>query len=127
MPKKKKELTHFDAQGNAVMVDVSAKASTAREAVAKGSVVMQPETLRLINTRKVKKGDVLVVAQLTISLVVLICAGLFIRSLGKAQELDPGFKTDNLVTMMVNLDLLAYDQQATLRFFPELWDVRTEL
>jgi cyclic pyranopterin monophosphate synthase len=60
----KKTLTHFDAQGNAVMVDVSAKAATHREAVAKGSVLMQPATLKLIQRRKVKKGDVLAVAQL---------------------------------------------------------------
>ncbi len=66
MPKKiaKNKLTHFDAKGNAVMVDVSAKASTVREAVAKGSVYMEAATLRLIKTRKVKKGDVLAVAQL---------------------------------------------------------------
>ena len=63
MPKKK-SLTHFDAKGNAVMVDVSAKAATMREAVAKGSVVMEPATLKLIQSRKVKKGDVLAVAQL---------------------------------------------------------------
>ena len=63
MPKKK-SLTHFDAKGNAVMVDVSVKAATMREAVAKGSVVMEPATLKLIQSRKVKKGDVLAVAQL---------------------------------------------------------------
>jgi putative ABC transport system permease protein len=62
----------------------------------------------------------LVVAQVTISLVVLICAGLFIRSLGQAHKTDPGFQTDNLVTMRINLDLLAYDQEATRRFFAEL-------
>lgn len=66
MPKKKvkKKLTHFDGKGNAVMVDVSAKASTSREAVAKGSVYMEAATLKLITSRKVKKGDVLAVAQL---------------------------------------------------------------
>jgi cyclic pyranopterin phosphate synthase len=66
MAKKKaaKKLTHFDAKGNAVMVDVSAKAATVREAVAKGSVYMEAATLKLIKSRKVKKGDVLAVAQL---------------------------------------------------------------
>jgi cyclic pyranopterin monophosphate synthase len=66
MPKSrpKKNLTHFDAKGNAVMVDVSAKAATHREAVAKGAVLMQPATLKLIQRRQVKKGDVLAVAQL---------------------------------------------------------------
>lgn len=62
----------------------------------------------------------LVIAQVTISIVVLICAGLFIRSLRKAVEIDPGFKTDNLVTMMINPRLLGYDQKAIWRFFPEL-------
>ncbi|TQV79139.1 cyclic pyranopterin monophosphate synthase MoaC [Denitrobaculum tricleocarpae] len=58
------EFTHFDAEGNAVMVDVSEKETTERIAVAKGSVVMQPETLELIAEGSVKKGDVLTVAQL---------------------------------------------------------------
>jgi macrolide transport system ATP-binding/permease protein len=62
----------------------------------------------------------LVVVQVTISLVVLICAGLFIRSLGQAVKTDPGFKTENLVTMMLNPNLLAYDQETSRRFFREL-------
>ena len=63
----------------------------------------------------------LVVAQVTISIIVLICAGLFIRSLGKARQTDPGFQTDNLVTMMINPSLLAYGEEETARrFFPEL-------
>jgi putative ABC transport system permease protein len=63
----------------------------------------------------------LVVAQVTISLVVLICAGLFIRNLAQVRQTDPGFQTENLVTMMINPSLLAYDpQETTRRFFPEL-------
>ncbi len=58
------DLTHFDSDGNAVMVDVSAKAETERVAVAKGSVHMKPATLALIRDRGMKKGDVLSVAQL---------------------------------------------------------------
>jgi cyclic pyranopterin phosphate synthase len=57
-------LTHFDAKGDAVMVDVSAKAETERVAVAQGSVVMSKATLDLILARGVSKGDVLSVAQL---------------------------------------------------------------
>jgi cyclic pyranopterin phosphate synthase len=57
-------LSHFDAAGNAVMVDVSAKAATERVAVASGRVLMRPETLALIERGGVKKGDVLSVAQL---------------------------------------------------------------
>ncbi len=56
--------THFDAEGKAVMVDVSDKDISERIAVAKGSVIMQPETLALIRDGGVKKGDVLSVARL---------------------------------------------------------------
>jgi len=62
----------------------------------------------------------LVVAQVTISIVVLICAGLFIRSLGKALETDPGFRTDNLITMQINPKLLGYDQPTIWRQFREI-------
>jgi cyclic pyranopterin phosphate synthase len=58
------KLTHIDDAGNAVMVDVSAKDVTERVATAKGSVLMEPATLALIQTRGVKKGDVLSIAQL---------------------------------------------------------------
>lgn len=58
------DFTHLDADGNAVMVDVSNKAVSERMAVAKGSVIMAPETLQRIIDRGVKKGDVLSVAQL---------------------------------------------------------------
>jgi len=58
------DLTHFDADGNARMVDVSVKDATERTATARGSVLMQPETAALIRDRGVKKGDVLSVAQL---------------------------------------------------------------
>lgn len=57
------DLTHFDEHGHARMVDVSAKADTEREAVAKGEVRMQPQTLALIREGRVAKGDVLAVAQ----------------------------------------------------------------
>lgn len=56
--------THFDAEGNAVMVDVSAKETTARTATARGRVMMQRDTLLKIKEGGFKKGDVLAVAQL---------------------------------------------------------------
>jgi len=62
--KKAKALTHFDARGNAHMVDVGAKEITERIAVARASVSMQPATFRLIKDKKAAKGDVLAVAQL---------------------------------------------------------------
>jgi macrolide transport system ATP-binding/permease protein len=84
-------------------------------AVIKGGAAGPSHSRRRWNLR-----GALVVAQVTISIVVLICAGLFIRSLGQARKTDPGFQTENLVTMMINLDLLTYDQETSLRFYPEL-------
>ena len=57
-------LTHFDAQGQAHMVDVGAKAATHRVAVAEGHIHMLPATLTLILQGHAKKGDVLGVARL---------------------------------------------------------------
>jgi cyclic pyranopterin phosphate synthase len=57
-------LTHFDAEGRAVMVDVGDKPVTDRRAIAEGTVVMLPETLRLIADGRAAKGDVLAVARL---------------------------------------------------------------
>ncbi len=57
-------LTHFDAQGQAVMVDVSGKSETARTATARARVSMQPATLRLVREGGAKKGDVLGTARL---------------------------------------------------------------
>jgi len=57
------KLTHFNENGRSRMVDVSEKADTEREAVAKGSIIMKPETVQLIKEGKMKKGDVLAVAQ----------------------------------------------------------------
>ncbi|MCS6993191.1 MAG: cyclic pyranopterin monophosphate synthase MoaC [Anaerolineales bacterium] len=58
------QLTHLDETGRAHMVDVGAKADTERLAVAKGEVVMKPETLALLRAGQLKKGDVLTVAQI---------------------------------------------------------------
>ena len=57
-------LSHVDETGRARMVDVGAKAETQRVAVARGSVFMKPETLRLIESNGFKKGDVLGVARI---------------------------------------------------------------
>lgn len=57
-------LTHFDAQGQAHMVDVGAKPATHRVAVAEGRIRMQPSTLELIRQGSAKKGDVLGVARI---------------------------------------------------------------
>lgn len=57
------ELTHFNDQGRARMVDVTDKAVTCRRAVAAGTVLVNPETLERIRKGTLKKGDVLAVAQ----------------------------------------------------------------
>jgi cyclic pyranopterin monophosphate synthase len=57
-------LTHFDAQGQAHMVDVAAKPATHRVAVATGRIEMQAATLALIESGTAKKGDVLGVARI---------------------------------------------------------------
>jgi len=57
------ELTHLDSEGRAHMVDVGEKDITRREAVARGAVLMRPETLRLIVAGGLPKGDVLAVAR----------------------------------------------------------------
>ena len=57
------ELTHLDAKGHAQMVNVGEKAITKREAIAKGSVVMKPETLALIAGGEIEKGDALAIAR----------------------------------------------------------------
>lgn len=57
------ELTHFDKEGRARMVDVSGKAETLREAIVRGSIFMKRETFKKIMTGKIAKGDVLSVAK----------------------------------------------------------------
>ena len=58
------DFTHFDKDGNAVMVDVGDKSETQRTATARGTVLMQAETMQKIIAGGFKKGDVLTVAQL---------------------------------------------------------------
>ena len=57
------EFTHFDDKGNAYMVDVSGKEVTHRVAVAEGTIAVSREVMDAIKGRKVKKGDMLTVAQ----------------------------------------------------------------
>lgn len=57
-------LTHFDAQGQAHMVDVGAKAHTHRVAVAGGRIDMQPGTMAIVQSGTAKKGDVLGIARI---------------------------------------------------------------
>ena len=58
------ELTHFDAHGQAHMVDVGGKAATHRTAIVQGRIVMNPDTLVIILSGTAKKGDVLGIARI---------------------------------------------------------------
>ena len=87
------ELTHFDEQGSARMVDVSCKEETSREAVAMGRAIMQPKTLNLILDRKVAKGDVFSVARV---------AG--IMAAKKTAELIPLCHALNLTSVEISFD-----------------------
>ena len=64
LPNTPSPLTHFDAQGQAHMVDVGAKAATHRVAVASGRIQMLPSTLALVQAGAAKKGDVLGIARI---------------------------------------------------------------
>ncbi|MDI9849448.1 cyclic pyranopterin monophosphate synthase MoaC [Rhodoblastus sp. 17X3] len=64
MTAEKPGLTHINAAGEAHMVDVSAKPRTERQAVARGAVVMAPETLALCLSGQAKKGDVFATARI---------------------------------------------------------------
>lgn len=57
------KLTHLDEEGKAKMVDVSEKPFTEREAIARSSVYMRPETIKLIRDKAIPKGDVIAVAR----------------------------------------------------------------
>ncbi len=59
-----KRLSHVDRRGRARMVDISDKDETSREAIARGVIIMQPATLRMIQKGEVPKGDVLAAARL---------------------------------------------------------------
>ncbi|MCM5570660.1 cyclic pyranopterin monophosphate synthase MoaC [Burkholderiaceae bacterium FT117] len=60
----KQTLTHFDAAGHAHMVDIADKAVTHRVAVARGTILMKPETLALVRSGTAKKGDVIGIARI---------------------------------------------------------------
>lgn len=95
------EFTHFDSNGNAVMVDVSEKQVTERTAVARGGIKVNSEIMEAVLNRTVKKGDVLGVARVagilgvkqTPSLIPM-CHPIFIGKCGIDFEID---KADNVI------------------------------
>lgn len=90
----KETLTHFDKKGKSKMVDISNKSATRREAVAVGAVYMKKQTLNIITTKKVSKGDVFETARL---------AG--VMAAKKTSELIPLCHPINVTS--INVDLSA--------------------
>ncbi|MBW2451735.1 MAG: cyclic pyranopterin monophosphate synthase MoaC [Deltaproteobacteria bacterium] len=95
------QLTHFDADGKAVMVDVGNKAATERIAIARGTVRMQTQTLQRILNQELEKGDVLAVARLAGIMaakktpdIIPLCHPLLISSV--QIEFLPDLKTNSL-------------------------------
>jgi predicted permease len=70
--------------------------------------------------RRLSPRNLLVVAQLAISVVVLVCAGLFVKGLYKAQTADPEFQPENLLSVRLNPGLAGYDEARAKVFFTEL-------
>lgn len=79
-------------------------------------------TLRIRNSGRFR--NVLVVTQVALSIVLLFCSGLSVRSALNAHDIDPGFTTRNLFLMRVNLELQSYDQAHRKQFYR---DVRQRL
>src|SRR5262245_29188732 len=70
--------------------------------------------------RRLSLRNLLIVAQLAVSVVVLVCAGLLLRSLRNAQTTDLGFNVENLVSMQLDPELLGYSVEDGKRFYAEL-------
>ena len=97
-------LTHFDAQGQAHMVDVAAKPATHRIAIAEGRIEMLPATLALIASGSAKKGDVLGIARI---------AG--IMAAKKTSDLIPLCHPLALTRVAVEFELLEADSAVDCR------------
>ncbi|WP_075074238.1 cyclic pyranopterin monophosphate synthase MoaC [Longilinea arvoryzae] len=107
MPEREHKLTHIDETGRAHMVNVAAKPETERTAIARGEVVLKPETVALIRQGLMKKGDVLTVAQLAgimgakrTSELIPLCHPIPIHQISVDLELDdalPGVKISSRV------------------------------
>lgn len=95
-----KDFTHLDSEGHAHMIDVGAKEETQREAVARGAVLMRPETLQKIAEGGMPKGDVLAVARIAgimaakrTSDLIPLCHPLLLTHVAVVLTPDPGAST----------------------------------
>ena len=71
-------------------------------------------------TRRFTLRNSLVVAQVTLSLTVLVCGGLFIKSFRNAQKMDPGFNPQGVLLVQLNPQLVGYDEEQTKNFFTQI-------
>jgi predicted permease len=78
------------------------------------------DALGRAGSRRSRLRAVFVTAQVTLSVVLLVCAGLFIRSLWSAHTIDPGFRVERALTMPVDLGLLRYKSEEGRAFYGEL-------
>jgi len=69
--------------------------------------------------RRLTLRNILVVAQVALSLVVLVCGGLFIKSFRRAQQIDPGFETRNALLVTLNPQLVGYDNDRSRNFYEQ--------
>jgi predicted permease len=78
------------------------------------------DALQRSGSRRSRLRTVFVTAQVTLSVVLLIGAGLFIRSLQSANSIDPGFRVDRALMVPINLGLLRYKENDGVNFYREL-------
>ena len=112
-------LTHFDARGEAHMVDVGAKAATHRIAVAEGCITMQPATFELVAAGRASKGDVIAVARIaaiqgakrTAELVPL-CHPLPITRVAVDFELDAASSTVRCIAQVETVGVTGVEMEA---------------
>jgi predicted permease len=91
--------------------------------------ITKPDIFPLLKTENARQGgmalrfrlrNLLVIAQVTISIVLLVAAGLFIRSLQRAQMVDPGFETERVLTLPLDLAPLGYSEARGRLFYDQL-------
>ena len=81
---------------------------------------LKNESVMMGSYRRSRLRNAFVIAQVTLSLVLLIGSGLFIRSLQNAQSIDPGFNARNGLTVPVDLGLLRYDEAKGQEFYRQV-------
>jgi predicted permease len=81
---------------------------------------LKSEDAQRAGSRRSRLRAVFVTAQVTLSVVLLVCAGLFIRSLQRANTIDPGFRVDRALTVPLNLELLRYKETEGENFYRNL-------